>query len=233
MPTTILIIEDELQLRELVARYLERDGLTVVMASDGQEGLDAAAEYHPDLVLLDVNLPDLDGWSILRRFRGESNFQPPVIMLTARGDESDRLLGLDLGADDYIVKPFSPREVLARVKAVLRRTMPASAIQEVINFPGLCIDLPARTVCRNELSVETTPKEFDLLVALASRPNRVLTRQVLYETVWGDDGQGDDHTLDVHINRLRHKLQGADGLRYLTTVKGVGFKFEVLQKSET
>ncbi len=231
MSTTILIIEDETQVRELVARYLERDGFTAVMASDGQEGLEAAVRYRPELVLLDVNLPDLDGWSILRRLRGEAEFQPPVIMLTARSEEPDRLLGLDLGADDYIVKPFSPREVLARVKAVLRRTMPAGPPQELITFPGLRIDLAGRSVFRNDIAVEMTPKEFDLLVTLASRPNRVLTRQSLYESIWGEDGQGDDHTLDVHINRLRRKMQGTDGLGYLTTVKGVGFKFEVLQDS--
>lgn len=231
MSAVVLIIEDDTQVRELVARYLEREGFTAVAAADGQDGLQAVARHRPALVLLDVNLPDLDGWSILRRLRGDADWQPAVIMLTARNDEPDRLLGLDLGADDYIVKPFSPREVVARVKAVLRRSTPTSNAGEEINFPGLRIDLAGRTVWRVESEVEMTPKEFDLLVALASRPNRVQTRMALYEHVWGEDGQGDDHTLDVHINRLRRKLTATDGLGYLTTVKGIGFKFEVTHES--
>jgi len=227
MATVILVIEDDAQVRELIARYLEREGYTAVTASDGQDGLQAVERHRPSLVLLDVNLPDIDGWSILRRLRGDTELQPAVIMLTARSDEPDRLLGLDLGADDYIVKPFSPREVMARVKAVLRRTTTTASAREELVFPGLRIDLAGRTVQRGEALIEMTPKEFDLLVALASRPNRVLTRMGLYESVWGEDGQGDDHTLDVHINRLRRKLQGTDGIGYLTTVKGIGFKFEV------
>lgn len=232
MASLILIIEDDIQVRELVARYLERDGLTVIGTANGRDGLAAAAERHPALVLLDVNLPDLDGWSILRRLREEVTHQPAVIMLTARSDEPDRLLGLDLGADDYIVKPFSPREVVARVKAVLRRTLgSASSGAMELHFPGLRLDLSGRTVWRNAQPVELTPKEFDLLVALARQPNRVFTRAALYDAVWGDDGQGDDHTLDVHINRLRRKLTGTDLRNYLKTVKGIGFKFEVRDES--
>lgn len=232
MAPLIVIIEDDAQVRELVARYLEREGLCVVGAADGRDGLAAVAEHHPALVLLDVNLPDLDGWSILRRLRDTAARQLAVIMLTARSDEPDRLLGLDLGADDYIVKPFSPREVVARVRAVLRRTLADTDVQSAdVRFSGLHIDFAGRAVWRDDQPVELTPKEFDLLAELARHPNRVLTRQILYDAVWGDDGQGDDHTLDVHINRLRRKLAGTDTRHYLRTVKGVGFKFEVRDES--
>lgn len=229
MPATILIIEDDAQVRELVARYLERDGMTTLTAASGQAGLSQVSEHKPSLVLLDVNLPDLDGWSILRRLRDDPAEQPAVIMLTARSDEPDRLMGLDLGADDYIVKPFSPREVVARVKAVLRRAQPRPQSSEML-FPGLRLDVDGRAVWRNGQEVVLTPKEFDLLVLLARQANRVFTRMALYDAVWGEDGQGDDHTLDVHINRLRKKLEGVDGHEYLRTIKGVGFKFEVMHE---
>ena len=227
MTPMILIVEDDAQVRDLVARYLERDGIDAITAADGYTGLEMVAARHPALVLLDVNLPDIDGWSILRRLRQLPEDQPAVIMLTARSDEPDRLLGLDLGADDYIVKPFSPREVVARVKAVLRRTVSARAAGDVLQYPGMRIELAGRTVWRLNAPVELTPKEYDLLVMLAGQPHRVFTRQTLYDAVWGEDGQGDDHTLDVHINRLRRKLTAPDGVQYLKTVKGVGFKFEV------
>jgi len=228
MATEILIIEDDEQVSGLVARYLDREGYIAITAKNGRSGLEMAMVRTPALILLDVNLPDLDGWSILRRLRENKSSEPAVIMLTARSDEPDRLLGLDLGADDYIVKPFSPREVVARVKAVLRRTRAVSvpiADQEMI-FPGLRIDLAGRTVWRQDQQVSLTPKEFDLLVVLARNPSRVLTRSMLYDTVWGEEGQGDDHTLDVHINRLRRKLADPDGEQYLATARGIGFKFE-------
>jgi DNA-binding response OmpR family regulator len=227
MSPTILIIEDDAPVRELVARYLERESFVTLGTASGQQGLAMVADAHPALVLLDVNLPDLDGWSILRRLRSDEDFQPAVIVLTARNDEPDRVLGLDLGADDYIVKPFSPRELVARVKAVLRRVHPAQPHPEELHFPGLSINLAARTVRRLSGDIDLTPKEYDLLIALASRPNRVLTRSAIYDLVWGEDGQGDDHTLDVHVNRLRRKLTTTDGINYLKTVKGVGLKFEV------
>ena len=228
MSPVILIIEDDGQVRDIVARYLEREDFRTVSAATGRGGLQAAESHHPALVLLDVNLPDIDGWSVLRRLRGDGSYQPAVIMLTARSDEPDRLLGLDLGADDYIVKPFSPREVVARVKAVLRRlNAPQQSPSDQLEFPGLRIDLAGRTVWRDGKEVVLTPKEFDLLVVLANAPNRVLNRMALYDMVWGEEGQGDDHTLDVHINRLRRKLTGTDQRNYLKTSKGVGFKFEV------
>ncbi|MHB0935959.1 MAG: response regulator transcription factor [Armatimonadota bacterium] len=227
MQHLVVIIEDDATVGELVARYLEREGFAVVQAVNGRRGLAAVTERRPDLVLLDVNLPDLDGWSILRRLRDDQEQQPAVIMLTARSDEPDRLLGLDLGADDYIVKPFSPREVVARVKAVLRRATPARAPKDDLAFPGLRIDLAGRAVWRDDAPVELTPKEFDLLAELARQPGRVLNRLALYDIVWGDEGQGDIHTLDVHVNRLRRKLAGTGDRQYIKTVKGIGLKFEV------
>jgi len=226
MSRLIVIIEDDAKVGELVARYLEREGFAVITAVSGRLGLAEVTERRPELVLLDVNLPDIDGWSILRRLRDNLAWQPAVIMLTARSDEPDRLLGLDLGADDYVIKPFSPREVVARVKAVLRRAVPARESQEALLFSGLRIDLAGRTVWRDEMPVELTPKEFDLLVELARQPGRVLPRLALYDVVWGDDAQGDTHTLDVHINRLRRKLAGNDGRAFVRTIRSIGFKFE-------
>jgi DNA-binding response OmpR family regulator len=225
MPSTVLLIEDDARIRELLPRYLTREGLAVLTAADGAEGLARIAADAPDLVLLDVNLPDTDGWSILRRLRQGEGAETAVIMLTGRSDVPDRLLGLDLGADDYIVKPFDPNEVVARVKAVLRRTH-RGAPAEALCYPGMEIDQAGRVVTRDGTPVALTAKEFTLLTTLARRPGRVMSRQALYDAAWGDDGQGDDHTLDVHMNRLRQKLAGADGRAYLVTVRGVGYKFE-------
>ncbi len=223
---TVLLVEDDAQVRELVARYLARAGLGTVGAETGEAGLRSLAMQPIDLVLLDVSLPGLDGWSLLRRIRDEWEDRIAVIMLTARSDEPDRLLGLDLGADDYIVKPFSPREVVARVKAVLRRSARSeTGAPEQIALRGLVIDVPGRSVRRGDGSISLTSKEFDLLVELASHPNRVVPRGILYEKVWGEEWLvGADHTLDVHISRLRRKLAGDDGIDYVTTVKGIGFK---------
>ena len=223
----ILMIEDDRRIRELLPRYITQAGMTMLTAPDGQTGLALLIERQPDLVLLDVNLPDLDGWSILKRIRHSVSPEIPVIMLTGRSDVPDRLLGLDLGADDYIVKPFEPLEVVARVKAVLRRTTHRSATHEVLTFPGLRIDLAGRAVWREETPVNLTTKEFELLTALARQAGRVLTRQYLYDIGWGEETLGDDHTLDVTMNRLRQKLTRADGRSYLTTLRGVGYKFEV------
>jgi two-component system response regulator ResD len=228
---TVLLIEDDAQVRQLVARYLERAGLAAVGAATGEEGLQMLALRPVDLVLLDVSLPGADGWSLLERIRDEWGERIAVIMLTARSDEPDRLLGLELGADDYIVKPFSPREVVARVKAVLRRAARADTVPERIELPGLLIDVAGRTVRRGDVAVALTSKEFDLLVELARHVNRVVPRAGLYEKVWGDEWEVEsDHTLDVHISRLRRKLAGEDGFDYLTTVKGIGFKLEVTRR---
>lgn len=227
MTGIILLIEDDRRIRDLLPRYFMQDGMTVLIAPDGQTGLTLLAERQPDLVLLDVNLPDIDGWSILRRIRHGLAPEQPVIMLTGRSDVPDRLLGLDLGADDYIVKPFEPLEVVARVKAVLRRSGRTTAKQEMLIFPGLRIDLAGRAVWREETPVNLTPKEFEVLSALARSAGRVLTRQSLYDIGWGEEALGDDHTLDVTMNRLRQKLSQSDGHSYLTTVRGIGYKFEV------
>ncbi|HEY3376478.1 MAG TPA: response regulator transcription factor [Armatimonadota bacterium] len=223
----VLLIEDDEQIRELLPRYFSREGMTMLTAPDGQRGLQAIREHAPALVVLDVNLPDMDGWSILRRLRETDGYQPAVIMLTGRGDVPDRLLGLNLGADDYIIKPFEPLEVVARTKAVLRRAGGMATGEDALRFPGLCIDVAGRTVRRHEQDVALAPKEFDLLVTLARSVGRVLSRLTLLDLVWGDDAQCDDHTLEVHVNRLRSKLAGDDGKSYLTTVRGVGYKFEV------
>ncbi len=229
---TVLLIEDDAEVRDLVGRYLERAGLVAVGVATGEAGLEALTFRPIELVLLDVSLPGLDGWSVLRRIREQRGDEIAVIMLTARSDEPDRLLGLDLGADDYIVKPFSPREVVARVKAVLRRSARTAASgPERITLPGLSIDVAGRTVRRGDASIMLTSKEFDLLVELASHPDRVIPRAGLYERVWGDEWQGgDDHTLDVHVSRLRRKLAGNDGIDYVRTVKGIGFKLEVTKR---
>jgi two-component system response regulator ResD len=228
--SAVLLIEDDAQVRELLARYLAREGLTTIAKATGREGLTALAGGGIDLVVLDIGLPDLDGWAVLRRIRDEWGDAVAVIVLTARSDEPDRLLGLDLGADDYIVKPFSPREVVARVKAVLRRAKRHEPAPEELNFPGLRIDLAGRSVWRAERLVPLTSKEFDLLAELARHPERVVSRAALYERVWGEEAQGDDHTLDVHMSRLRQKLAHDDGLEYLTTVKGIGYKFAVTKR---
>ncbi len=226
MSTTLLLIEDDARVREFLPRYFLREGMQVLTAPDGKTGLALVAEHQPNLVLLDVNLPDIDGWSVLRRLRQAEGASPAVIMLTGRSDVPDRVLGLDLGADDYIVKPFDPGEVVARVKAVLRRTRQAPG-GEMLEFPGLRLDVAGRVVWRGDRRIPMTPKEFDLLLALARRVGQVITRPDLYDAAWGDDGQGDDHTLDVHMNRLRQKLAGPDRLSYIATVRGIGYKFEV------
>ncbi len=223
----VIIIEDDNQIRELLPRYFAREGIEAIAAASGYEGLDAIYEGKPDIALLDVNLPDIDGWSVLRRIRQSDSSDLPVIMVTGRGDLSDRLLGLELGADDYIVKPFEPMEVIARVRAVLRRAKLSGGLKGTITAEGIVIDPEARTVLRMGKAVQLTAKEFDVLFALASRKGIVIGRSELYEKAWGEEPLDDDHTLEVHINKIRSKLEGEDGLRYITTIRGVGYRFEV------
>jgi len=223
----ILIIEDDRHIRELLPRYFTREGLEMEAAATGYEGLDIIYARKPSLVLLDVNLPDIDGWSILRRLRKGDDAAIPVIMLTGRGDVPDRLMGLDMGADDYIVKPFDPLEVVARVKAVLRRSSASSTQGSRMEFEGLSIDPAGRIAIRSGREVQLTAKEFDILITLAQSAGRVIPRGDLYERAWGEELLEDDHTLEVHINKIRSKLEGEDGLRYITTVRGIGYKFEV------
>jgi len=238
MVQKILIIEDEEGIVHLLKLYLKDAGYNVVAASDGADGLALHAREHPDLVILDIMLPAIDGFEVCRRIRAWS--KTPILMLTARGDEEDRIQGLDLGADDYLVKPFSPRELVSRVRAILRRVesseagetrstsgTQSSADKSVLRFPGLTIDLPARRVEVNGVEVALTPTEFDLLALLAQSPERVFTREILMNKVWGYDYLGDGHTIDVHISALRKKIEANSEQRYIKTVWRVGYRFEV------
>ncbi|GAC1349186.1 MAG: response regulator transcription factor [Ktedonobacteraceae bacterium] len=238
MSQKILIIEDEEGIIHLLNLYLKDAGYDVVVARDGADGLALHARAHPDLVLLDIMLPAIDGFEVCRRIRAWS--KTPILMLTARSSEDDRIQGLDLGADDYLVKPFSPRELVSRVRAILRRTgnsneaipgTPHSVSDSVMHFPGLTIDLPARRVEVNSAEISLTPTEFDLLALLAQSPGRVFTREILMNKVWGYDYLGDGHTIDVHISALRKKLEANSEQRYITTVWRVGYRFEVKTRS--
>jgi DNA-binding response OmpR family regulator len=219
---TILVVDDEPEITDVVRKYLERDGYRVVSAADGRAAL---AEFHnekPHLVILDLMLPEIDGWEVARQIRAAGTV--PIIMLTARGDEADRLLGLGLGADDYITKPFSPREVVARVRAVLRRTSGETA-SEVLTVGDLTVDLGRMQVRRGEVSVVLTPTEFRLLATLARSPGRVFTRLQLIDLVHGHAFEGYERTIDAHIKNLRQKLEpDPHRPRYVVTVHGVGYR---------
>jgi DNA-binding response OmpR family regulator len=220
----ILVVDDEVAIRDLVATYLRKDGFEVVEADDGPGALEQARERLPDLVVLDLRLPGLDGFDVLRELRriGET----PVIVLSARTEETDKLIGLELGADDYLTKPFSPRELVARVRAVLRRTRgDADADRDRPDLDGLVVDRSRHEVTVDGRPVELTALEFSLLDALASSPGRVFTRGQLIERVWGWDFYGDERIVDVHIRNLRRALgDDADDPRYIGTVRGVGYK---------
>jgi DNA-binding response OmpR family regulator len=220
----VLVIDDEPGIRRVLRGFLEADGLEVVEAATGEQGLAELRRRRADLVLLDVMLPDLDGLEVLRRIRATS--QVGVILLTARAEEVDTLVGLAVGADDYVTKPFSPRAVVARVKAVLRRARADESDSERLEFDGLTVDLAAREVRLGTGSVSPSALEFDLLAALAGSPGRVFSRRQLLERVWGDDFYCDERVVDVHIRSLRRLL--ADDVaapRYIGTVRGVGYKF--------
>ena len=223
----MLIIEDEPDIRDLLAFHLEREGYAVTKSSGGAEGLRLARAAPPDLILLDLMLPGMDGLEVCRRLRSNPATRAvPLVMLTARGDELDRVLGLELGADDYVVKPFSPREVLARVRAVLRRSRPAAAGTSAVAVGPLRIDAAAHTVSVDGAPVALTRREFDLLRALVEAGGRVLSREHLLEHVWGYTAAGEieSRTVDVHVRRLRQKLGPAGGL--IGTVTGVGYRLE-------
>ncbi len=229
MSKKILIVEDDANIAELLQMYLSREGYEAIVAPDGGAGVERSRKTPPDLVLLDIMLPVLDGWGVLRTIRAES--KTPVIMLTARGETTDKVTGLKQGADDYITKPFEMKEVLARVEAVLRRS--ASADDEKnskrrLVFDKLVIDLDSFELIVDGKRVETPPKEMELLFHLASSPNRVYTRNQLLDEVWGFDYFGDSRTVDVHVKRLREKLEGVSEQWSVKTVWGVGYKFEVL-----
>jgi len=220
------VADDEAHIRDVLRGYLEAEGFEVVQAADGNEALRVVREHHPDLVLLDVTMPGLDGVEVLRQLRTESDVY--VIMLTARTEEVDKLVGLAVGADDYITTPFSPRELVARVKAVLRRRRDATTAtsEEQLVFKGLTIDLARRAVIRDGVPVELSALEFDLLAALARAPGRVLTRRQLLEQVWGWDFFGDERVVDVHIRSIRRALgDPADAPQLVGTARGVGYRF--------
>ena len=226
----VLVVDDEDAVRELIELYLKKEGFEVVHARDGREALRLNGEHHPDLVILDLMLPGLDGWEVCRQIRASSKV--PIIMLTARAEEVDRIVGLELGADDYVVKPFSPRELVARAKAILRRGTSASEESEVLPFPGLRIDRIQHRVEVNGQEVHLTPTEFRLLWCLASRPARVFSRAELLDRIWGYDSESDARTVDVHIKRLRQKTKASEsGSFSITTVWGLGYKFETLPPS--
>jgi DNA-binding response OmpR family regulator len=217
---TIVVVDDEPNIADLVDLYLARDGYRVLKAATGEAGLEAISTHHPRLVVLDVGLPDIDGLEVCRRLRQTSNV--PVIFLTARDGEVDRVLGLELGGDDYVTKPFSPAELVARVKAVLRRG-DGGAAPEVVQAGPVTIDVGRREVLVDDTTVELTTKEFDLLRFLAERPGRALSRQQILDGVWGYDWFGDARTVDVHIAQVRKKL--GDRI-VITTVRGVGYRLE-------
>lgn len=226
---SLLIVDDEARIRELLREYLQKEGFQVEEAGNGREALEKTRAKAFDAVLLDIMMPGMDGMDLCREIRKTSDV--PIIMLTARGDEIDRVLGLEMGADDYIVKPFSPRELVARVKAILRRTTkggPAGAPQAVIEAGDLRINEDTREVTIGGSPVSLTPKEYDLLLQLARHPGRVFTRDQLLEQVWGYNFFGEARTVDTHITRLREKMARVPGDRqYISTIWGIGYKFEV------
>lgn len=223
--TKILVVDDEPTILNTVKAYLEDDGFAVRTASDGNSGLEAARAFHPDLIILDILLPGIDGLQLLRTLRSESEVY--VLMLTAMSEETDRIVGLTVGADDYLTKPFSPRELVARVKAILRRDRSTGSGEQILSFRRLRIDPGAHTVLVEGEPVELTATEFDLLLALARHPGRLVTREQLIEQVWGYDYYGDERLVDVHIGRMRKKLEAdpADP-SLIVTVRGAGYRFE-------
>jgi DNA-binding response OmpR family regulator len=224
----VLVIDDEENVCELIALYFEKAGYEIISTGDGNEGIEMIRSQKPDLVILDLMLPGMDGLDVCKEIRKTSNI--PLIMLSARVDEVDRVLGLEIGADDYVTKPFSPRELLARVKAVLRRAayVPSPDEQQILNLPGLSVSRISREVIVGEERVDLTPKEFDLLWYLASNRNRVFTREQLLEQVWAyQEFYGDERTVDQHIKRLRRKIEINGSPCRITTIWGVGYKFEI------
>ena len=226
MSKKALVVEDDGNISELLRLYLEKDGFEVACAADGGRGVELAASFKPDVILLDIMLPVKDGWQVCREVR--SFCKAPILMLTAKGETEDKVAGLELGADDYITKPFEVRELLARIHAVMRRAGEDDAPPaKRLEFDKLVIDLDSYELVVDGVKVDTPPKEMELLFHLASTPNRVYTRDQLLDEVWGFDYFGDSRTVDVHIKRLREKLEGVSDQWRLKTVWGVGYKFEV------
>ncbi|MDD4802071.1 MAG: response regulator transcription factor [Syntrophomonas sp.] len=218
----ILIIDDEELIRDLIKEYISLEGYSIDEAADGREAIELFKQNNYELIILDVMMPKMDGWSVCREIRKTS--QVPIIMLTARGEEYDKLLAFELGVDDYIVKPFSPKELLARMKAIIRRSSPQGEISEQVTFEGLTIEYDARNVYVDDKQITLTPKEYELLSFFARNTNRVFTRQQLLDLVWGYDFMGDSRTVDTHVKTLRESL--GDYRKYIVTVWGAGYKFE-------
>ena len=223
---TILVVDDDPNIAQLVKLYLEKEGYEVNVEGRGDEAVAAFQKNPPNLMLLDIMLPGMDGWQVCRAIRQTSSI--PIIMLSAKDETFDKVLGLELGADDYITKPFEGKELVARVKAVLRRAGPSETEKDILSFPGLSISLEKYEVYYQGKLLDMPPKELEVLYFLASHQNRVFTREQLLEQVWGFDFFGDSRTVDVHIKRLREKLQDSETLGWqIRTVWGVGYKFEV------
>ena len=224
--TKVLIVDDDRNICELLRLYLQKDGFDTEIANDGMNAIELQKTYNPDIILLDVMMPKLDGWQVCREIRKTS--EVPIIMITAKGEVFDRILGLELGADDYISKPFDTKEVIARIKAVLRRTTDKTKGEiEEVRFDKLVINLTNYELIVDGNQIDTPPKELELIYHLASNPNRVYTRDQLLDEVWGFDYYGDSRTVDVHVKRLREKLENVSSNWALKTVWGVGYKFEV------
>ena len=223
----ILIVDDDENICELLRLYLEKDGFETVVANDGEQAVKYANLHNPDLILLDIMLPILDGWQVCREIRKQS--ETPIIMLTAKGETFDKILGLELGADDYVTKPFETKEVIARIKAVLRRSNEKDKQNQIeeVRYDKLKINLTNYELVVNGTRIDTPPKELELIYHLASNPNRVYTRDQLLDEVWGFDYYGDSRTVDVHVKRLREKLENVSDEWSLKTVWGVGYKFEI------
>ena len=223
----VLVADDDKNIVELLRLYLEKEEYSVIIANDGEEAILKFTPENPDIVLLDIMMPKLDGWQVLREIRKKSNC--PIIMLTAKGETFDKVLGLELGADDYVVKPFDAKEIVARIKAVLRRTGKASDLPDSkeVSYDKLIVNMTKYELKVDGKVVDAPPKELELLFHLASNPNRVYTRDQLLDEVWGFEYYGDSRTVDVHIKRLREKLEGISEKWTLKTVWGVGYKFEV------
>lgn len=223
----VLVADDDKNICELLRLYLVKEGFQVVLAGDGEEALARFSAENPDIILLDVMMPRLDGWQVCREIRKKS--ECPIIMITAKGETFDKVLGLELGADDYVVKPFETKEIVARIKAVMRRTGKSASENDVkeVSYDKLVVNMTKYELKVDGKVVDTPPKELELLYHLASNPNRVYTRDQLLDEVWGFEYYGDSRTVDVHVKRLREKLEGVSDKWVLKTVWGVGYKFEV------
>ncbi len=223
----VLVVDDDKNICELLRLYLEKEGYNAIISHDGEEAVVKFNALKPDIILLDIMLPGLDGWQVCREIRKKSNV--PIIMITAKGETFDKVLGLELGADDYVVKPFDAKEVIARIKAVYRRVGQTSTKSEIkeVKYDKLTVNMTRYELKVNGVILDTPPKELELLFHLASNPNRVYTRDQLLDEVWGFEYYGDSRTIDVHVKRLREKLEGVSDKWELKTVWGVGYKFEV------